>query len=35
MNGGLDLLVIFNMFIKALKLADLEGQDSHQYHNHQ
>ena len=23
------------MFIKALKLADLEGQDSHQHHNHQ
>lgn len=29
------VLVIFNMLIKALKLADLEGQDAHQYHDHQ
>lgn len=29
------VLVIFNVFIKALKLADLEGQDSHQHDNHQ
>lgn len=35
MNGSIDLLVIFNVLIKALELADLEGQDPHQYHNHQ
>lgn len=29
------VLVIFNVFIKALKLADLEGQDPHQHNNHQ
>lgn len=29
------VLVVFNMLVKALKLADLEGQDAHQYHDHQ
>lgn len=28
-------LVILNMFIKALELADLEGEDSHQNHHHE
>lgn len=29
------VLVVFNMLIETLELADLEGQDPHQHHDHQ